>query len=285
MEYSNSKTSDLENYVKNDYNARYGVFMPCKEAINLGTEENPSYSCSQCYNVFGDEDYEYFSYYYNNYFDYFIKNEISYKEKYIGYYGYIPVKINDKMTNTSYCMKFNNITENFSEATYQIINGEELFNCTKCINGNVLAYIKRKDIFVCKFVENDIKIQDSSSSIFSEGIDTISDSITTFSYNNETEIIETETKQTDNNETQNNETENNETNKVSDSSETDVPPTKEQSYHINRKKSGSNHSALIISLVVVIGVITIGIVIIIALCLKKNKQKNSNQESSIISNL
>ena len=98
------------------------------------------------------------------------------------------------MTNTSYYMKFNNITENCTEATYQIINGEEFFNCTKCINDNVLTYIKRKDIFVCKFVENDIEIQDSSSSIFSEGIDTISDSITTFSDKNETEIIVTETK-------------------------------------------------------------------------------------------
>ena len=112
MEYSNSKTSDLENYVKNDYNARYGVFMPFKEAINLGTEENPSYSCSKCYDVFEDEDYEYFSYYYDNFFDFYKANYVSYEEMYSEYYGYMPVKINDQMTNTSYGMKFNIITEN-----------------------------------------------------------------------------------------------------------------------------------------------------------------------------
>ena len=37
---------NIENVFANDYNSRQGQFMPCKEAVNIGTEENPSYSCS-----------------------------------------------------------------------------------------------------------------------------------------------------------------------------------------------------------------------------------------------
>ena len=42
------------------------------------------------------------------------------------------------------------------------MKGEELFNCTKCINVNILIYIKNKDIFVCKHDENIINNQDYS---------------------------------------------------------------------------------------------------------------------------
>jgi len=145
--------SNLIRYIRNDYNARNGVFMPCKEAVNLGTEENPSYSCSKCYDVFGDEDYEFFSYYYSDYFNFYMDGyyfEVNYRR----YKGYMPVKINDQMTNTSYCMRFNNETENCTEATYQIVDGVEIFNCTKCMNDNILKYKKKRDAFICVFDKN-----------------------------------------------------------------------------------------------------------------------------------
>ena len=143
---------NIEKVFANDYNSRQGQFMPCKEAVNIGTEENPSYSCSKCYDVFGDEDSKFYSYYYA---DFYYTHEYYYSfDSDNKYLGYMPVKINDKMTNTSYCMRYVKETENCAEADYKIIDGKEVFNCTKCLNNYVLTYKKRRDIFVCILDKN-----------------------------------------------------------------------------------------------------------------------------------
>jgi len=94
---------NTEEIIKNDYYSRQAQFMPCKEAINIGTEENPLYSCSKCYNVFGDEDYIFYSYYYQDFYSSYYFYDFNNDDR---YFGYMPVKINDKMTNTSYCMRY-----------------------------------------------------------------------------------------------------------------------------------------------------------------------------------
>ena len=135
-------------FMENDYYLRQGHFMPCKEAVNLGTAENPLYSCSKCYDVFGNEDEIYYSYYYDDFYSPHSRDAFeSYRSIYV---GYMPVKINDQMTNTSYCMRFINDTNHCAEATYKIENGKEIFNCTKCANGFILTYKEKRNIFICK---------------------------------------------------------------------------------------------------------------------------------------
>ena len=45
-------------------------------------------------------------------------------------------------------------TENCVEADYKIINGKEVYNCTRCLNEYVLTYKQKGDIFACKYDEN-----------------------------------------------------------------------------------------------------------------------------------
>jgi len=47
-------------------------------------------------------------------------------------------------------------TENCVEADYKIINGKEIYNCTKCLNEYVLTYKKKGDIFACKYDDNNM---------------------------------------------------------------------------------------------------------------------------------
>ena len=142
----NSK--DYTNYRNNDYNFRQNYFFPCKKSINLGNNENPLYSCSKCYNIFENEDYELYSldynyYYYYGYYDY--------------YYGNLPIKIIDNTVyNISYCMLSRNEAENCTEAIYKLAKGNEIYNCTKCIKDNILLYNKELDINYCAFNQESI---------------------------------------------------------------------------------------------------------------------------------
>lgn len=46
--------NDFILYKENDYiYNRYKDYYPCQEAVNLGTEENPLYSCVKCYEHIG----------------------------------------------------------------------------------------------------------------------------------------------------------------------------------------------------------------------------------------
>ena len=95
------------NFMDKDYiYNRYSEYYPCQEAENLGTDENPSYSCIKCY------------------------------EAYTGFEP--PIKVTELNSKLSFCLyadyKNNKNLYNCLEATLQIKNGKEVFNCTKCKN-------------------------------------------------------------------------------------------------------------------------------------------------------
>ena len=126
---------------KNDYNYRQDYFFPCKESVNLGTNENPLYSCNKCYNIFDNEDidYEYYKDFINeldegHYFDVDTDYHI--------YYDLSPMKVNDSTIKNTYCFRARYYYRNCTEATYYIKNGTEIFNCTKCIINNELTKIE-----------------------------------------------------------------------------------------------------------------------------------------------
>jgi hypothetical protein len=127
-------------YATKDYNFRQNYFFPCKESINLGTNENPNYSCNKCYNIFDNEDIDY-EYYDDEFFDEL--NEGNYLDIYSRYYDEIrPMKVNDSMIKNNYCFRTQNYYRNCSEATHYIKNGTEIFNCTNCIKNNELTRIE-----------------------------------------------------------------------------------------------------------------------------------------------
>ena len=155
-------SQNIIDFLKTDYLYRRTKFYPCKESINLGTEQNPLYSCTKCYNVFENEEYElyrytrefftddynYYHYYY--YYDYpFYYDDDENDEGYI--YNSLPVKIDDKMISNSYCIIARTETKNCTEATYEISNGKEIYNCTKCMNDNLLLYNKASDTYYCSY--------------------------------------------------------------------------------------------------------------------------------------
>ena len=141
-------------FLKTDYLFRQTQFLPCKEAINLGTGNNYLYSCNKCYNIFENEEYDYYYYNYqfyeDNNFDYYfyIDYLIEDNEGYIS--DSFPIKIDDKSTKSSYCMKAKKEIENCVEATYKISNGKEIYNCTKCLNGYDLLYNRKLNINYCR---------------------------------------------------------------------------------------------------------------------------------------
>jgi len=122
---------------RNDYNFRQNYFFPCKESINLGTNENPNYSCNKYYNIVDIEDID------NEYYRYFNNelNEGHYFDINNDYYIYDirPMKVNNSTIKNSYCFRANNYYRNCSEATHYIKNGKEIYNCTKCIRSNELT--------------------------------------------------------------------------------------------------------------------------------------------------
>ena len=144
--------NNYKDYVMNDFNYKQNYFYPCKEAINLGTKENPLYSCIKCYSVFDIEDYDnYYAHYYNYYYDRVYKNKLEeYYQK--NYYSNSPVRIIDnEINNSSYCMRTFKDIENCTEAIYKIIKGKEIYNCTKCSKDNILIYNNKLDIYYCSF--------------------------------------------------------------------------------------------------------------------------------------
>ena len=171
--------NDYMAFEDNDYLYRHNYFLPCKESINLGTNENPLYSCSKCFDIFEEIDYDYYyfkdyyideqSYYDNyefsiyyehnksmlkeilenpdNYFDkgYFSKNTMEIPS----YYRNIPLKIIDEQLKISYCMEANEDMKYCLEANYSINDGTEKYNCIKCMKGYKLEYNKKLDINSC----------------------------------------------------------------------------------------------------------------------------------------
>ena len=90
--------SDFTSFRQNDYiYNKYINYYPCQEAENLGTEENPLYSCTKCYEFYGD--------------------------------NYNPVRITEENSKVSFCMRpyIYEELEDCTEATMKIKNGTELY--------------------------------------------------------------------------------------------------------------------------------------------------------------
>ena len=152
--YQNSEV-----FSSNDYNFRQLYFFPFKESTNLGTNENPLYSCNKCYNIFdNDIDYEY----YKDFIDELNEGHF-YNIDYHIYYENKPMKVNDSTQKNSYCFKAHYHFRNCSEATYHIINGKEIFNCTKCIKNHKLTKIE--EILKDKHFEYYYRIKELNNSI------------------------------------------------------------------------------------------------------------------------
>ena len=56
----NKNYDDFKKYYKNDYNYRQSNYYPCREAINVGSKENPIYSCIKCIDTFNYKTYNYY---------------------------------------------------------------------------------------------------------------------------------------------------------------------------------------------------------------------------------
>ena len=171
----NQNSDSFYHYIKNDYDYKMNYYFPCKESINLGTEENPLYSCTQCYNVFNNTIYD--RYYYNNFMyditGYNFNHDYNYINKFIeGYYEYFPVKIIDiTKNNIIYCTLMNEDTKYCIEATYEISKGKEIYSCTKCMEGYNLYYSKRLKFNYCstfdRYNEFDLCLVDDCKSCIS----------------------------------------------------------------------------------------------------------------------
>ena len=115
------KCKEYSYYSEKDYiYNKYYQFSKCQEAENLGTMDNPLYSCKKC-----------------------LESLSSYDN---------PVLINDINFNLSYCIssEYINSLENCLEATYQIKNGMEEYNCIKCQKNYVLNINEESGKYYCR---------------------------------------------------------------------------------------------------------------------------------------
>ena len=113
--------SNYSNFKENDYiYMRNADLYSCQKAVNLGTEDNPLYSCIKCN-----------SHYKDLYDDVATITEIN--------------------SNISFCMrqKKRDDLEYCSKATYKMTEGKEVFNCTECIKNYVLAFNKNSKTYYC----------------------------------------------------------------------------------------------------------------------------------------
>ena len=115
--YLNEKNIDINNifkyfYIKNIIH----YFSYCLEVINLGSKDNPLYSCIKC----------------NDSSNLFI----------------------DEKTNISYCIKYNNVDnyndmKNCIEKKIKISDKTIKFTCYKCMEDNILSYNKIDKVYYC----------------------------------------------------------------------------------------------------------------------------------------
>ena len=118
------KYNDFLSFNKSDYiYHKYKDYYPCQEAENLGKEDNPIYSCTKCYEYYGDKN---------------LKN---------------PVRITEEKTKTSFCI-YQGIYEELKDCTEALVNyknGKKIFTCTKCIKNYVLTLNKFTNTYYCQF--------------------------------------------------------------------------------------------------------------------------------------
>ena len=119
-DYSDYRDRDEDyNYYKN-----YNLY-PCQEASNLGTEENPIFTCNKCYQyVEGDKLYFDSSY----------------------------TRIINEVNNLNYCIRPGKELYNCTEAVNKTENGVEKYDCVKCVKDNTLIYNSDLDIHYCQYI-------------------------------------------------------------------------------------------------------------------------------------
>ena len=115
-----------ENNTKKCYHYDYffSTWETCKRYINIGTLDQPKFSCLEC------ESSSYDVYYSNDY-----------------------TRITDLENNISFCeasYKYPSL-ENCTEATRVIKNGVIINNCTECKEDNILYYHVDTDLNICKY--------------------------------------------------------------------------------------------------------------------------------------
>ena len=95
----------------------------CELFVNLGTEDQPKYSCSKCSKVS----------------EYKIQESIT--------------RITYQVNNTAYCEYTHEYPsiENCTEAIMIIENGVKKLNCTQCIEDNILHYHEDTGLNICKY--------------------------------------------------------------------------------------------------------------------------------------
>ena len=111
-------------YKENDFVYYQNQYLsPCQESVNIGTEENPLYSCVTCFN--------------NSY-------------KYLEYD--VPARVTDENSKVSFCLNTYKIgvLDFCTEATYKIEDGKEVFNCTQCFTNYVLALNRVSKTYYCR---------------------------------------------------------------------------------------------------------------------------------------
>ena len=96
---------------------RYSKYFPCHEAENIGTEDNPLYSCKKCLIEESKES----------------------------------LKIIEESSKVSFCYYSASVGLPYcKEATYKIKNGEEVYNCTECHKNYDLVFSIVTDTYYCK---------------------------------------------------------------------------------------------------------------------------------------
>ena len=96
----------------------------CEVFTNLGTDDKPKYSCLKC------KDCEY----------------------YWGNDGYVRITYQENSTDICQYKKYMPFLNNCTEVTHTIgENGTDKYNCTACIEDNVLYYDKDSDVHSCRY--------------------------------------------------------------------------------------------------------------------------------------
>ena len=95
--------------------------ISCQEAVNLGTEDNPLYSCTKCIKRTDKKDYD----------DITLITEIN--------------------SNISFCIRQYRVDalDYCSKATYKMEDGKDVYNCTGCINNYALGFNKVNKTYYC----------------------------------------------------------------------------------------------------------------------------------------
>ena len=123
--YNEIEKRTIYYYSEEYYYFKYYSNYPCQEAVNLGTNDKPIYSCLKCYNTFE-----------------FNKKEME---------SDLFTRIINKRNNISYCINQNDLLRNCSYAINLTKNGIEKYDCLECINDNKLIYNYEADIHYCQY--------------------------------------------------------------------------------------------------------------------------------------